>query len=63
MTASEFLKERNRKIVERYKELKTEKISHAEAKKIISDEFNNISVSTIEQIIYNRKYSNSPHQK
>ena len=63
MTASEFLKERNRKIVERYKELRKQKIPRVEASKIISSEFNNISVSTIEQIIYNKKYSNSPHQK
>jgi hypothetical protein len=63
MTVSDFLKERNSKILERYKQLKTEKHSSTEIKKIISLEFGNLSVFTIEQIIYNKNYSNSPHNK
>jgi len=62
MTVSEFLKERNTKIIERYKQLKGNKISSVKAKQIISDEFSGLSVHTIGQIIYNKQYSNSPHK-
>jgi len=63
MTVSEFLKGRNQKIMERYVALRANKIRSSEAKKIISAEFNGISVSTIEQVIYNKSYANSPHDK
>lgn len=59
MRVSDFLKERNYKIVQRYRELKAT-MSSSEAKKIISSEFSNLSVATINQVIYNKKYSNSP---
>jgi len=62
MTVSEFLKERNTKIIERYKQLKGNKISGSEAKQIISSEFAGLSTHTIGQIIYNKEYSNSPHK-
>jgi len=62
MTVSEFLTERNTKIIERYKQLKNNKISSGEAKQIISSEFSGLSVHTIGQIIYNKEYSNSPHK-
>lgn len=61
MTVSDFLRERNRKIVERYNELKMRKIPSDDAKKIISREFNNIAIHTINQVIYNKNYSNSPY--
>jgi hypothetical protein len=60
MKASEFLKGRNEKIMSRYKELKASKLPSYQAKKVISEEFGNLSISTIDQIIYNKKYSNSP---
>ncbi|WP_297333081.1 hypothetical protein [Flavobacterium sp.] len=60
MTVSDLLKERNRKIVERYHQLKKLKMKSHDAKKIISAEFNNLSISTIDQVIYNKNYSNSP---
>lgn len=60
MTVSELLHIRNTKIVNRYRELKKEKVRSIEAKTMISNEFNNISIATINQIIYNKKYSNSP---
>jgi hypothetical protein len=63
MTVSEFLSQRNKKIVERYNELKSENTTAVQAKKIISSEFDNLSVHTIEQIIYNKQYSNSPHKE
>jgi len=63
MTVSEFLSRRNEKILERYNVLKSEKIASPQAKKIISSEFNELSIHTIEQIIYNKSYSNSPHKK
>ncbi|WP_159799436.1 hypothetical protein [Flavobacterium sp. MK4S-17] len=63
MTVRELLKERNTKILARYKELKEQKVSSGEAKNIIRKEFDNISISTIDQIIYNKKYSNSPLKK
>jgi len=63
MTVSEFLQERNERILERYKQLKGEGIVSAEAKKTISDEFSNLSIHTIDQIIYNKGYSNSPFKK
>ena len=62
MTVSEFLKERNTKIIERYKQLKNSKVSSGEAKQIISSEFAGLSIHTIGQIIYNKEYSNSPHK-
>ncbi|MES2486439.1 MAG: hypothetical protein V4581_10915 [Bacteroidota bacterium] len=62
MKASEFLKGRNEQIIGRYKELK-EKMPSQHAKKIISEEFGNLSISTIDQVIYNKKYSNSPLNK
>lgn len=63
MTVSEFLQQRNETIVERYKQLKREGVASAEAKKTISLEFNKLSVHTIDQIIYNKDYSNSPYKK
>jgi hypothetical protein len=60
MKASEFLKGRNEMIISRYKELKELKTPAAAAKNIISQEFGDLSISTIEQIIYNKNYSNSP---
>lgn len=63
MTVSDLLKKRNQKIVERYHQLKLLKMKSDEAKKIISNEFNNLSISTIDQVIYNKKYSNSPYTK
>lgn len=60
MKASDFLKERNEQIFNLYKELRAAKISSSKAKKTISKKFGNLSVSTIDQIIYNKKYSNSP---
>lgn len=63
MTVSEFLSQRNTKILERYNELRSQKITAPQAKKIISSEFNNLSIHTIEQVIYNKSYSNSPHKK
>ena len=63
MTVSDLLKERNRKIVERYHQLKKLKMKSNDAKKIISTEFNNLSLSTIDQVIYNKNYSNSPFPK
>jgi len=62
MRASEFLKGRNEQIISRYKELR-EKMPSQNAKKIISEEFGDLSISTIEQVIYNKKYSNSPLNK
>jgi len=62
MTVSEFLKERNTKIIERYKQLKDNKVPGSEAKKIISKEFAGLSIHTIGQIIYNKEYSNSPYK-
>ena len=62
MTVSEFVRERNSKIIDRYKQLRAEKIPGGEAKIIISDEHMGLSVHTIEQIIYNREYSNSPYK-
>ena len=59
MKASQFLKGRNETIISRYKELK-DKMPAGKAKQIISEEFGNLSISTIDQIIYNKKYSNSP---
>lgn len=63
MTVSDLLKERNTKILERYHQLKQLKMKSNDAKKIISTEFNNLSLSTIDQVIYNKNYSNSPHSK
>ena len=63
MTVRELLKERNRKIVERYHQLRKLKMKSHDAKKIISAEFDNLSLSTIDQVIYNKNYSNSPHAK
>lgn len=60
MKASDFLKERNQKIFNSYKELRAAKISSSIAKQTISKQYGNLSVSTIDQIIYNKKYSNSP---
>ena len=62
MTVSELLKERNRKIVERYKQLKAGKVPGSEAKLIISREFTGLSIHTIEKIFYNKNYSNSPYE-
>ncbi|KGO84992.1 hypothetical protein Q765_18430 [Flavobacterium rivuli WB 3.3-2 = DSM 21788] len=62
MTVSEFLKERNTKIIERYKQLRDDKVSGSEAKQIISSEFAGLSIHTIGQIVYNKEYSNSPHK-
>lgn len=62
MKLSDFLRERNKKIIQRYSELKAQKMLSSEAKRIISNEFGNLSVSTIDQVIYNKKYSNSPHK-
>jgi len=62
MTVSEFLRERNSKIVIRYKQLRANKIPAINAKIIISKEFTGLSVFTIDQIIYNKEYSNSPHK-
>lgn len=62
MTVSDFLHERNKKISERYIELKRLMRSN-EAKNVIRKEFSNISISTIEQILYNKKYSNSPKKE
>ncbi len=61
MKLSDFLKERNTKIIKRYSELKGRKMVSIDAKKIISREFG-ISHSTIDQVIYNKNYSNSPHK-
>lgn len=61
MRVSDFLKERNLKILTRYNQLKALKHTSTDAKNIISAEFGNLSVHTIEQIIYNKKYSNSPY--
>lgn len=61
MKLSDFLKERNIKIMRRYSELKSRKMLSNDAKKIISREFG-ISHSTIDQVIYNKNYSNSPHK-
>ncbi|KGO91934.1 hypothetical protein [Flavobacterium subsaxonicum] len=63
MTVSDFLKDRNLKILARYKQLKAEKLDSTEIKKIIGREFGNLSVYTIEQVLYNKNYSNSPHKK
>jgi len=63
MTVSDFLKDRNRKILNRYNELKQQKIPSKKILQNISREFNDLSVYTIEQIIYNKNYSNSPHKK
>jgi len=63
MTVSDFLKDRNLKILARYKQLKAEKLESTEIKKIIGREFGNLSVYTIEQVLYNKNYSNSPHKK
>jgi len=60
MKASDFLKGRNEQIISRYKELKDKRMPSRPAKKMISEEFGNLSISTIDQIIYNKKYSNSP---
>lgn len=62
MKLSDFLRERNKKIIERYTQLKAQKMLSSEAKRIISSEFGNLSVFTIDQVIYNKKYSNSPHK-
>jgi hypothetical protein len=59
MTVSEFLMQRNENIITRYKQLRLEKITGTEAKQIISAENEGLSVHTIEQVIYNKKYSNS----
>ncbi|OIQ16928.1 MAG: hypothetical protein BM557_09270 [Flavobacterium sp. MedPE-SWcel] len=63
MTVSDLLKERNRQILERYNQLKQLKMKSNEAKKIISTEFDNLSLYTIDQVIYNKNYSNSPYPK
>ncbi len=63
MTVSDLLKERNQKILKRYHQLKQLKMKSNDAKKIISTEFNNLSLSTIDQVIYNKNYSNSPYSK
>ena len=63
MKVSDFLKQRNIQILERYRELRQQKIQGALAKKMISREFGNLAIPTIEQIIYNKKYSNSPYKK
>jgi len=63
MTVSEFLKERNIQIVNRYKQLRELKMPGTQAKLTISKEFTGLSIHTIEQIIYNKEYSNSPHKK
>jgi len=63
MTVSDFLKDRNRKILNRYNELKQQKIPSKKILQNLSREFNDLSVYTIEQIIYNKNYSNSPHKK
>jgi len=60
MTVSELLKERNIKILERYRQLKANKVPGPQAMKIIRNEFSGISVHTIEQVLYNKNYSNSP---
>jgi len=62
MTVSEFLRDRNVKIVARYKQLRADKISAGNAKLILSKEFAGLSIFTIEQVIYNKEYSNSPHK-
>jgi len=51
--------QRNENIIARYKQLRLEKITGTEAKQIISVENDGLSVHTIEQVIYNKKYSNS----
>ncbi len=63
MKASDFLKARNEQIMSRYQELKSTKMPSQEAKLKISHEFGNLSISTIDQIIYNKKYSNTPLEK
>jgi hypothetical protein len=63
MKASDFLKARNEQIISRYQELKLTKMPSNQIKQRIQEEFGNLSVSTIDQIIYNKKYSNSPLEK
>ncbi|KOS05393.1 hypothetical protein AM493_04605 [Flavobacterium akiainvivens] len=63
MKASDFLKARNEQIISRYQQLKVKRIPSYEAKQQISKEFGDLSISTIDQIIYNKKYSNSPLEK
>jgi hypothetical protein len=59
MTVGKFLMQRNENIIARYKKLRLEKITGTEAKQIISAENEGLFVHTIEQVIYNEKYSNS----